>query len=294
MCFTGTPAYIIVSPVRNEHSHLQQTIDSVAAQTLRPSRWIIVDDGSTDGTDRLASSAADRHAWITVVRRPDRGCRKAGAGVMEAFREGYRYVQGLSWDFLVKLDGDLSFEADYFEACFRHFAAESALGIAGGTVCVPLNGMLVPESKEDPTFHVRGATKIYRRACWEAIGGLIQQTGWDTLDEIKANMLGWTTRTLGGPRVVHHRPTGRADGSWKNWVKNGRANYIVGYHPLFMFFKCLRRLPQKPYGLAALGLAAGFWGGYWQRASQIEDHEVIRYLRRQQINRLLFRTSLWG
>src|SRR5256885_11657596 len=109
--------YIVVSPVRNEEKYISLTIESMMAQTVRPTRWIIVNDGSTDQTRRIAEEAARANRWIEVVNRSDRGFRKAGGGVIEAFYEGYRLIDGESWEYVVKLDGDLSFESDYFERC---------------------------------------------------------------------------------------------------------------------------------------------------------------------------------
>src|SRR5262249_32695115 len=160
---------------------------------------------------------------------------------------GFRTIRDPSWQFVAKFDGDLSFTGDYFEQCLRRFETNPKLGIGGGTICNEVNGALEVESKIDPAFHVRGATKIYRRECWEQIGGLIRASGWDTVDEVKANMLGWVTGTFGDVKLVHHRPAGEAYGQWSNLIKNGRANYVAGYHPLFMFLKCCRRMAVKPY-----------------------------------------------
>ncbi len=286
--------YIVISPVRNEQEYLEGTLRSLVSQTIRPALWVIVDDGSTDATGRMADEAAQRHNWIRVVHRKDRGVRQAGSGVMEAFNDGYKLIDGRAWEFLVKLDGDVTLEPDYFERCFAAFDADPRLGVAGGLVCNDINGVLRAESNVDPAFHVRGATKIYRRGCWEAIGGLKPVTGWDTLDEFKANMLGWTSRTLSDVKLIHHRPAGGAYGTWPNWIKNGRANYISGYHPLFMLVKCARRLFEKPYGTAALGLWVGFCSGYLKRVPQVDDLQLIQFLRREQMKRLLLKTSLWG
>jgi poly-beta-1,6-N-acetyl-D-glucosamine synthase len=287
------PSYIIITPVRNEGPHFHQTIDAVLSQTLRPRVWVIVNDGSTDRTPQLIDAVASQHSWIQTVHRADRGFRKQGGGVIEAFYEGFRRVESLPWDFLVKMDGDLSFSANYFEYCLAKFALDPQLGIGGGRVYCQVNGAPVEDSPGDPSFHVRGATKIYRRAAWDAIGGLVRAAGWDTLDEVKANMLGWKTYSFPELRVLQLKPTGVADGSWKNWVKNGRANYIAGYHPLFMLVKCLKRTFEAPYGMAALGLFAGFVTGYLKREPRVQDKEVIKYVRRQQLNRLTFRESLW-
>ncbi len=289
-----TGRYVVITPVRNEEKHLQLTINSMTAQRVRPQEWIIVDDGSQDGTGSIALAAAREQPWISVVQRPDRGFRQAGKGVIDAFYDGYRSIRDSSWQLVVKFDGDLSFADDYFEQCLRRFDADPRLGIAGGTICNEVNGILEVESKIDPVFHVRGATKIYRRECWEQIGGLIRTSGWDTVDEVKANMLGWTTRTFADLKLVHHRRAGEAYGRWSNLLKNGRANYVAGYHPLFMFLKCCRRMLVKPYVVGGCGLWFGYLGGYLKRVPQVADKEFIKYFRRQQMNRVLGKSSLWG
>lgn len=285
--------YIVVTPVRDEREHFARTIASMVSQTVRPQCWVIVDDGSKDGTGAIADRAAQSHSWIRVVHRPDRGARKQGGGVIEAFYDGLKLVGREPWDFLIKLDGDLSFEPNYFASCLACFHTDPGLGIGGGLICQQVNGTVVEDSKGDPKFHVRGATKIYRRACWDMIGGLIQAPGWDTFDEIKANMLDWRTYSFKELPILQLKPTGSADGAWRNWVKNGRANYIVGYHPLFMLLKCVRRFFRKPLMLASFALGAGFLGGYLRRVPRVNEPQVIRYLRRQQMNRLLWRKSIW-
>jgi glycosyltransferase involved in cell wall biosynthesis len=286
--------YAIISPVRNEAQYLGSTIESVRNQTVRPVAWVIVDDGSTDETGQIAKTAAAQSDWIHVVNRADRGYRKPGGGVVDAFYDGYSRIGSADWQYVVKLDGDLSFAPDYFERCFARFQKDAKLGIGGGTVCREVHGELTPESTVDPPFHVRGATKIYRRQCWEQIAGLIRFPGWDTVDEVKANMLGWVTYSFPEIRVHHHRPTGQAQGVWKDWVKNGLANYVAGYHPLFMLVKCIRRFPCKPYIISSIGLMSGFLSGYVKKVPRVEDRELIRYFQRQQMRRLLMRDSLWN
>lgn len=286
-------SYVIITPARNEAEHIAKTIAAMVAQSCPATKWIIVDDGSTDETPKIIDAAAKEHPWIQVVHRPDRGFRKNGGGVMEAFYDGYRLLEGVAWDYLVKLDGDLSFEPGYFAQCFGHFDRDPKLGVGGGTICHESMGQLVAESEGDPPFHVRGATKIYRRACWDGIGGLIKAPGWDSLDEIKANMLGWKTYSFPELKLNHYRFAGNADGAWKNWVKNGLANYISGYHPLFMFFKCLSRVKQKPYGVVPVALWVGFTSGYVKRIPRIDDENLIAYFRDQQMRRLTLRENLW-
>jgi hypothetical protein len=146
----------------------------------------------------------------------------------------------------------------------------------------------------DPPFHVRGATKIYRRACWEAISPLASATGWDTIDEVKANFHGWTTRTFEGEMLIQHKPTGGADGAWRNAFKNGRANYISGYHPAYMIAKCLRRSVDRPVLLGSVALASGYTSACLKRVPRAADPQIVRYLRQQQLRRLLNRPSIYA
>lgn len=282
--------YIIITPARDEEAHIEKTIISVAQQTIQPLQWIIVDDGSRDDTGAIIDRYASSHPWITALHRSNRGFRQAGGGVIETFYDGYAQIES-EWDFLVKLDADLSFASDYFERCFEEFAKDPQLGIGGGGIYHEDNGILKLEA--NPLFHVRGATKIYKRQCWEDLGGLLHAPGWDTVDEVKANMLGWKTRSFLDLQVSHFRFTGAADGAWKDCVKNGRANYVAGYHPIFMLMKCMRRVARRPYVIGAAGLLWGFASGYLERGHQVEDRALINYIRTQQLRRLLLLDSMW-
>lgn len=283
--------YIIITPARDEAAYLERTILSVVGQSIPPVQWILVNDGSRDETGAIMDRYAEQYPWITVCHRQDRGFRKAGAGVVDAFYDGYSRVNCTDWNFLTKLDADLSLPPDYFERCFAEFANSPRLGIGGGVIYHDLEGTLTCEGT--PMFHVRGATKIYRRECWDKIGGLVRAPGWDTVDELKANMLGWESRSFPDIGVLHYRFTGSAEGAWKNALKDGRANYTAGYHPLFMIMKCASRILKPPYLTGSLGLMLGFIGGYWKRAPRVEDDGFITYVRRQQMRRLLLLESIW-
>jgi glycosyltransferase involved in cell wall biosynthesis len=286
--------YAVITPVRNEAEHVGKTIESMARQSCLPERWVIVDDGSSDGTSEILDAAAAKYPWISVIHRKDRGARKSGAGVIEAFYDGFAVIADLPWQYLVKLDGDLSFEPDYFARCFAHFDVNPRLGIGGGTICITENGSALVESAGDPPFHVRGATKIYRRECWDEIAPLLQAPGWDTIDEVKANMKGWTTSTFSDVPLVQLKVTGNADGTWRNWFKNGRGCYVSGYDPVFMLGKCVKRALKRPLLIPGVALGAGFCSGYLSALPQLPDGEVIRYLRQQQRRRLLFRESIYS
>jgi len=283
--------YVVISPVRDEEENLPSTIESMVRQTVLPQEWIIVDDGSKDKTAQIIDDYARRYSWIKAVYRKDRGFRKAGGGVVDAFNDGYNALTSCDWEFVAKFDGDLTFQRDYFEECFREFADDPKLGLGGGVICYVNDG--IKRFEEGPAFHVRGATKIYRRACWDEIGGFLPAPGWDTIDEVKANSLGWKTRSFHHLHLIHRRDTGSADGLWPTLVKYGRANYICGYHPLFMISKCIVRLIRKPYMIGSIGIMYGFISGYLKHLPRVADRAAIAYLRRQQINRLFGAESMW-
>lgn len=292
----SAPRYVVVSPVRDEEAFLEDTIRSMREQTVLPQAWVLVDDGSSDRTGEIADRHAAEVPWIHVVHRDDRGFRAAGAGVIDAFYAGLEALEaggrGASdWELLVKLDGDLSLDPDYFERCLARFRRDPGLGIGGGVIYSRAGGELRKE--RHPAFHVRGATKIYRRTCWEAIGGLLHVPGWDTLDEVKANQLGWRTATFDDIRLVQLRFTGDGGGQWSTWVKNGRAAYICGYHPLFVLSRAVWRLFGRPYLSATLGLLWGFASARFSGVRRVEDGALVAYLRDQQLRRLLGRSTIW-
>jgi glycosyltransferase involved in cell wall biosynthesis len=285
--------YIIISPVRDEEKHIEKTINSIIAQSIRPAEWIIVNDGSQDNTGIIIDKYAEQYNWIKAVHRPDRGVRVAGSGVIEAFYAGYERIQTNNWEYIIKLDGDLSFEADYFKKCFEYFMLDKHLGVGGGDIYNIIDD--VPVLEKNPKFHVRGATKIYRREAWEDIGELIKAPGWDTLDEVKANMMGWKSYSFSDLKVYHYRVTGGADGQWRSSVKDGLANYITGYHPLFMIIKCMIRvIREKPFMVDGLGHLYGFIKGYVTKVPQIDNKDLIAYVRKQQIYKITFRRSIWN
>jgi biofilm PGA synthesis N-glycosyltransferase PgaC len=283
--------YVVVTPARNEAEYIGSTVESMLNQTVVPRLWVVVDDGSTDDTAGIVERATADVDWVQLVRRADRGHRSAGTGVMAAFRDGLADVGDIDWEFLVKLDGDLRFEDDYFESCLNGFKSDPTLGIAGGKVYDVYPDRVVYDSH--PDFHVRGATKIYRRECWDAIGGLIEAPGWDTLDEVKANQLGWRTRTLPESPIYQLRPTGEAAGTWSNWSKNGAAAYRSGYHPAFVLARAGRRLLRPPSVAAPTALVWGYTKAWLTRIDRIDDPELLRYVKKQQWNRLTGRESMW-
>lgn len=286
------PPYVVVTPVRDEEAHLEEVIRSVVAQTWQPLEWIIVDDGSTDRTPQILIEQAAAVPWMTVVTRPDRGFRASGAGVVQAVQVGVDSLRSNDWEFLAKLDGDLSLPSDYFEECLNRFAADPKLGIAGGTI-ESAYGEGGFRRERHPEFHVRGATKIYRRSTWEDIDGLVDVPGWDGIDEIEANRLGWRTRTFPDLVLRQMKPTGSAEGQWRDWRKGGAGAYQIGYHPLFVLARSFARATRPPYLIASAGLLTGYVQALLRRDPRAVGADTLAYVREQQMARLLGKETIW-
>ena len=291
--FTPTvlPKYVVITPVRNEAAYIEKTLTSMVAQTVKPAQWIIVNDGSADRTGQIVSNYAAQYPWIRLINREDRGFRQLGPGVVDAFYEGFGQITHTDYDVVVKLDGDLSFEPNYFEELMNQFAANPRLGIASG-VPIELNGGKWDTWK---ALHscTHGQTKLYRRECFEAIGGIPRSLGWDGIDDWKARMLGWQTVAFEYLRVLHHRIQGAATGTLKSRVERGQGAYFMGYHPLYMSLRGIRRMINRPYVIGGCAMIWGYVASWLARREQVES-ELVRFVRRTQLRLLasLVRSSL--
>lgn len=283
--------YLVVSPVRNESDYIERTLKSMISQQIKPHQWIIVDDGSTDDTREIAERYAAEHDWITVMGRLDRGYHEPGRGVIQAFYDGYEARGFDDFDYVVKLDADLTFESDYFSGLFEKFAANPKLGLASGVCWIERNGQL--QEEKHPSFHTRGPATVYKRACWDQIGGLVKHLGWDTIDEIKAWHRGWESRSFAEIKIIHHRITGLNSGVWGWQTKLGRSDYYCGYHPLFIIAKSAGRFFRRPYFRGSLGILWGYFSQWFTRAELLDDPAIVRFIRHEQIKKLTFRKSLW-
>lgn len=275
--------YVVISPVRNEERFIERTIHSVVNQTVLPKQWIIVDDGSTDMTKKIVEKYAQLHPWIILVERKNRGFDKLGAGVVEAFYEGLSHVN-VDYDYLVKLDGDLSFEHDYFEYMLKKFECVPGMGMASGQSYVPLNGTLIWE--DTPEDHVKGLLCMYKKECFQAIGGLLPSLGWDTVDEIRARMLGWRTRSFKEKRIIHYRPLGSKGGALKGHMRHGYIAYLIGNHPLYVGIRCLYRLSGKPFIIGSCAYLLGYLKGYFKKADKVVTKEEGNFYRQEQLRKL--------
>ncbi len=290
------PPYVVVTPVRDEARHIAQTIASMLAQTHRPQRWVIVDDGSTDETPQIISRMTQGQRWITVVQTGNES-RRLGSAEVIAFDRGLQHIAAdETYEFIVKLDGDLCFEADYFTRLIACMAADPRWGIASGVYCEERLGRWEPVTM--PTYHAAGACKVVRRACYEAIGGFVASKGWDTVDEIRAGRLGWTTGHFPAIEFHHLKPEGAAMGALRTHHFHGAIYYQTGGDLLFLLAKALHRsLTKSPFMLSGLAMVLGYLQPLLARRSRLVDPGEARYYRamlRRRLAESLTRRLRWS
>ncbi len=283
---TALPTYVLITPARNEQAFIELTIKSVVAQTVKPMKWIIVSDGSTDGTDGIVREYLADNPWMELVRMPERRERNF-AGKVHAFNAGYDRVKGLPFDLIGSLDGDLSFDVDYFSFLLSKLNEDSTLGLVG----TPFQDG--PNRTYDYRFvsieHVSGACQLFRRQCFEEIGGYkpVKGGGIDHIAVLTARMRGWKTRTFTERVSLHHRPMGTAERStMKARFKTGSLDYALGGHPLWEIFRTCYQMSRRPFVIGGLTLLAGYVWACATRAERPIPPELVKFRRTEQIQRL--------
>jgi glycosyltransferase involved in cell wall biosynthesis len=281
------PRYVLIQPVRDEGDYLPRTLACLVAQTIRPAKLVIVDDGSTDATGAIAEAAAAEHPWIEVIHRRDRGERSVGPGVVDAFYAGYETLGDFAYDFVGKIDGDISFGERYFEIILDRFRRNPRLGAASGKVFMPVGDRLVPERMIDE--QVSGTMQFFRRPCFEAVGGFVRGVLWDVIDGHRARMLGWEAWSFPDPeiRILHHRLMGSSHRSIVHGrLRWGRGNYFMGTHPLYAIASGVYRMAERPFIIGGLCIMLGYLLAFLGRAPRYEDSAFRRHLRAWQLRRL--------
>jgi glycosyltransferase involved in cell wall biosynthesis len=268
-------SYAVVTPARNEVGNLPRLFACLAAQERRPERWIIVDNGSNDGTAEVARELSARHGWIQLEEVETDGAVARGAPVVRAFRAGLA-VSG-AWDVVVKLDADVSFEPDFFARLIGEFEQDDTLGIAGGVCFEWADGQWV--AQHVARSHVRGATRAYRRACLEQILPLEERIGWDGVDEIKAGARGWRVGSISGLPFKHHRALAQRDDARATWLAQGEMAHFMGYRSSYLVMRAVFRSRKDP---RAMLMVAGFARAAATRSTVLADRDARRYLRDQQ------------
>jgi biofilm PGA synthesis N-glycosyltransferase PgaC len=281
-----TPRYVLITPARNEARFLGLTIESVVAQAVRPLRWVIVSDGSTDGTDDIVLQAAQQNPWIELVRMPERQERNF-AGKVHAFNAGYERVKDLDWEIVGSLDADITFEPDYMSFLAEKLLQDGALGLVG-TPFRETSG-----ESYDYRFvnieHVSGACQIFRRECFTAIGGYMPVKGGsiDHIAVVTARMKGWKTRTFPEKFCVHHREMGTAQQSVLSArFKYGAKDYAMGNHPAWELFRTVYQMSKKPRLTGGVALATGYLWSWLRGVPRPVSDELVAFHRQEQMLRL--------
>jgi hypothetical protein len=280
--------YLLISPCRDEAQYMRETIESIIAQSVRPAKWVIVDDGSTDATPAILAEYQAKHDWIEVLTRDNRGRRSVGPGVIEAFYQGYDAVRADDYEFLCKLDLDLRIPPRYFEILMERMRSNPRIGTCSGKPYVEEGGELVFERQGDDVSI--GMTKFYRVACFKQIGGFVREVMWDGIDCHRCRMLGWIACSWDEPelRVVHLRPMGSSQQSiYVGRMRHGFGQYFMGTGFLFLAASAMSRLSQKPYVLGSLAMLWGWLKSALAGLPRYEDPEFRRFVRRYQRRVLL-------
>lgn len=278
--------YVIICPARNEERYIRQTLSSVVHQTIKPSEMIVIDDTSTDNTCKIVKEFQNDNPWLKLISIQNGSERELGGRVVRNFNLGLRHVTS-EYDFIVKMDADISFPSNYFHYLLCRFSKDEQLGIAGGKFYNLENGKLRSRSS-NPEFDIGGPLKMYRKACFEDIGGLIPTLGWDHIDQMKARMMGWKTQRYEDLRIIHNRPMGSSIGSLrKGKMRWGKTSYILRNAPLFVVAKGLYHVFHPPYLIGGLYYYLGYITAAIKREQRFSEAHVYKYIRRQQRRRLL-------
>ncbi|MFM9995272.1 MAG: glycosyltransferase [Phycisphaerales bacterium] len=282
--------YVLIAPCRDEAKFMRRTLDSIAAQSVPPTLFVVVDDGSTDDTPKILSEYAARMPYLRVVRREDRGKRSVGPGVIEAFYAGLDTVRLDDFDYLCKLDLDLDLPQRYFELLLTRMESDPRLGTSSGKPYFthPRTGSLVPETCGDEMSV--GMTKFYRVRCFREVGGFVRAVMWDGIDCHRCRMLGWKAESRDDPdlRFIHLRPMGSSHkGIWVGRQRHGEGQYFMGTGPAYMTASALFRVPRHPVLIGAMGNWWGYVRSALRRSPRYNDPEFRAFLRRWQWDALL-------
>ena len=280
-------AYVLITPAHNEEAYIGKTIQAVLFQSVLPLKWVIVSDGSTDGTDLLVKGYLDANPWMELVRLPEQRDRSFAAKVT-AFKAGYERVEGLDYAVIGNLDADISFDPDYFEFLLEKFLQDPKLGVAG-TPFMEESGYSSASDSYEGGKHVAGGCQLFRRECFEEVGGYIPVKGGgiDWIAVTTARMKGWKTRSFQEKYFFHYRSLGTAERNRLGATFDyGKKDYYLGGHPVWELFRVLYRMKKKPYILGGLSLLSGYlWGGLTRMKRPVSP-ALMQFHRHEQMEKL--------
>lgn len=279
---------LVITPVRDEEKYISTTIKCMINQSIVPAKWIIVNDGSRDRTEEIIKEYIGKISFLDLVSLPDRGNRKPGRGVVEAFYEGFNKINKDDYDIIAKVDGDLEFPDNTNEVICTAFAEDPMLGITGGTRYERLDEKGGYKKDIGSKGYVCGPHKFYRVDCFRDINGLIKRAGWDGVDIIRAHMKGWKTGTIDSLNIIHLRPTGtaRGEGIRKANEKYGDISYYMGGYFWYFLLRVLGRAIEARSLNVACSMLKGYFRDFINRKPR-ESREFRKFLKRQELSKLL-------
>lgn len=280
--------YYVIIAAYNEAQYIGKMLQSLALQTILPTKAIVVNDNSTDETAAIAEEFTANNNWLTVVNRKSDAAHMPGSKVIQAFYAGYEVIDE-DYDIIVKLDADLILPDNYFETIIELFKKDSKVGMAGGFAYIEQNNEWTLESLTDKD-HIRGAFKAYRKECFIQIGKLKPAMGWDTVDELLARFYDWKIITVPNLKVKHLKPTG-ASYTKQARYKQGEAFYSLGYGLIITTIASIKLAMKKKKPL----LFADYIKGYYKAKNNkkpllvtLEQAKYIKAYRWKKIKEKLF------
>ena len=275
--------YYIIIPAHNEADFIALTLNSIASQTLLPSKVVVVNDNSTDATASIVTEFSNAHNYISLVNKTSEAIHLPGSKVIQAFQKGFETVDA-DYDFIVKLDADLILPDNYFETIINHFKKDDKIGMVGGFAYIEKNGQWILENLTDKD-HIRGAFKAYRKECFLQIGNLKPAMGWDTVDELLCKFYGWKVVTDADLKVKHLKPTG-ANYNKTARFKQGEAFYSLGYGFLITAIASAKLAIMKRKPLLFFDYIQGFWKAKLSKKPLLVSDEQAKFIRNYRWNKM--------
>jgi biofilm PGA synthesis N-glycosyltransferase PgaC len=279
-------SYVLITPARNEEAFLERTIESMIHQKFLPMKWVIVDDASTDKTPEIVARYLTKHPWMEMVQMPPRRDRSFAAKV-HSFNAGYQRVKDLRYEVIGNLDADISFDEDFLEFLVGRFAEDPALGVAG--TIFREEGYSSERDSFEGEKHVSGQCQLFRRKCFEDIGGYIPHRagGIDWMAVTTARMKSWKTKSFREKSFFHHRHMGTAErGILAAMFSYGEKDYYLGGHPIWELFRVAYRITKRPYLFAGLALGLGYCWALLRHTPRPVSRELMAFHRQEQMLKL--------
>lgn len=281
------PKYVLITPARNEEAFIEKTLEAVSHQTYLPLKWVIINDGSTDGTASRVEPYLAKYDWIELVNLPVRRERNFAAKV-NAFNKGQELVKSLDYEIIGNLDSDVSLDPDHFEFLMNRFREEPRLGVAG-TVFREEGGYNSGTDSLEGQFYVSGQCQMFRRECFKEIGGYCANKagGIDWIAVTTARMIGWKTRSFREKSFFHHRRLGTAERhEFAASFSYGEKDYYLGGHPLWELFRVVFRMTKRPYLVEGVALGLGYGWAALRRLERPISKKLVAFHRREQMRKL--------